>query len=84
MRYLGGEPAFIGEPGTDNGVVICQEFDAAARKSSFLIFEAARVAQGPLTRILLDDLLYLGFHTGFSPEPPIPEMSTLVFCPVRK
>jgi all-trans-8'-apo-beta-carotenal 15,15'-oxygenase len=72
MRYLGGEPVFIGEPGTDNGVVICQEFDAAARKSSFLIFEAARVAHGPVTRIPLDHLLYLGFHAGFSSGPPIP------------
>jgi carotenoid cleavage dioxygenase-like enzyme len=70
MRYLGGEPVFIGEPGTDNGVVICQEFDAGARKSSFLIFEAARVAHGPVTRIPLDDLLYLGFHAGFSAGPP--------------
>jgi len=65
MRYLGGEPVFVGEPGTDEGVVICQEFDAAARKSSFLIFEAAKVAHGPVTRIPLDDLLYLGFHAGF-------------------
>ncbi|PYP90383.1 MAG: hypothetical protein DMG65_11750 [Candidatus Angelobacter sp. Gp1-AA117] len=65
MRYLGGEPVFIGEPGSGNGVVICQEFDAAARKSSFLVFEAARVAPGPVTRIPLDDLLYLGFHAGF-------------------
>jgi all-trans-8'-apo-beta-carotenal 15,15'-oxygenase len=72
MRYLGGEPVFIGEPGTDNGVVICQEFHAAARKSSFLIFEAARVAHGPVTRIPLDHLLYLGFHAGFSSGPPIP------------
>lgn len=69
MRYLGGEPVFIGEPGKDDGVVICQEFDAAALKSSFLIFKAARVAQGPITRILLDDLLYLGFHAGFSAQP---------------
>ncbi|HET9284031.1 MAG TPA: carotenoid oxygenase family protein [Candidatus Angelobacter sp.] len=72
MHYLGGEPVFIGEPGTDDGVVICQEFDAAARKSSFLVFQAARVAHGPVTRILLDDLLYLGFHAGFSAQPGPP------------
>jgi len=65
MRYLGGEPVFIGEPGTDDGVVICQEFDAAARRSSFLVFEAARVARGPVTRIPLNQQIYLGFHAGF-------------------
>ena len=65
MRYLGGEPVFIGEPGTDDGMVICQEFDAAARRSSFLVFEAARVARGPVTRIPLNQQIYLGFHAGF-------------------
>lgn len=65
MRYLGGEPVFIGEPGTDNGVVICQEFDAAARKSSFLMFRSLDVASGPITIIPAEQLVYLPFHAGF-------------------
>jgi all-trans-8'-apo-beta-carotenal 15,15'-oxygenase len=69
MHYLGGEPVFIGVPGTNDGVVICQEFDAVARKSSFLIFKAGRVAHGPITRIPLEKLLYLGFHAEFRGEP---------------
>jgi all-trans-8'-apo-beta-carotenal 15,15'-oxygenase len=65
MHYLGGEPVFIGEPGTDRGVVICQEFDATARKSSFLIFRSFNVACGPMAIIPLGSLLYLPFHAGF-------------------
>ena len=71
MRYLGGEPLFIGPPASDEGVVICQEFDAAQRTSSFLFFEAGQVAQGPIARIPLDQLFYLGFHAAFKPELPI-------------
>ena len=43
-RYLGGEPVFIGDPGGDTGVVICQEFDAAGRKSQFLFFRSDQIA----------------------------------------
>jgi all-trans-8'-apo-beta-carotenal 15,15'-oxygenase len=68
MRYLGGEPVFIGSPGSDEGVVICQEFDAVARKSSFLFFEAARTSRGPVARIPLDGPFYLGFHAAFRPD----------------
>lgn len=74
MRYLGGEPVMVSMPGSKagEGVVICQEFDAQERKSYFLLFDAHRVAEGPITRIPLEQLLYLGFHAAFRPEPPIP------------
>ena len=65
MRYLGGEPVFIAASGTDEGVIICQEFDALARKSAFLVFEAATVAKGPIARIPLEHQLHLGFHAMF-------------------
>jgi all-trans-8'-apo-beta-carotenal 15,15'-oxygenase len=67
LRYLGGEPVFVGEPGSNEGAVICQEFDAGTRKSSFLVFEAARVAKGPIAKIPLEQPLYLGFHAVFKP-----------------
>ena len=71
--YLGGEPIFIGEPGSQNGAVICQEFDAGSKKSYFLIFESQNVRRGPVARILLDHILYLGFHATFWAEMPVPE-----------
>jgi carotenoid cleavage dioxygenase-like enzyme len=72
LRYLGGEPVFAGAPDSDEGVVICQEFDAVERKSYFLVFEASKVSRGPMTRIALDHVLYLGFHASFKPELPCP------------
>ncbi len=73
MRYLGGEPVMISDPGSTagEGVVICQEFDAQERKSSFLVFDARRVTEGPMTRMPQEKLLYLGFHAVFSPEPQV-------------
>jgi len=67
-RYLGGEPVFLAEPGSRNGMVMCQEFDARSGKCQFLLFEAGRVAKGPVTRIPLEGQLYLGFHAAFSPD----------------
>ena len=65
MRYLGGEPVFVGPDGEREGVIICQEFDALARQSSFLIFEAAEVAKGPIARIPVEHQMPLGFHAMF-------------------
>ena len=67
MLYLGGEPVFVGTPGTDEGVIICQEFDARECRSSFVVFDAMGVAKGPIARIRADQLLHLGFHAVFRP-----------------
>lgn len=73
MRYLGGEPVFVGAPNSREGIVLCQEFDAVERRSSFLIFDAGKIADGPVTRISAgSNLLYLGFHAAFMPEPAHP------------
>jgi len=72
MRYLGGEPVFVGEPGSDEGLIICQEFDASVRTSSLLIFRGFHVAGGPLARIHLEHCLYLPFHAGFKPWDQAP------------
>ncbi len=65
LCYLGGEPVFIGEPGSSNGVVICQEFDTRSQTSHFLIFDAHKVSQGPISRIPLQHMVHLGFHAQF-------------------
>jgi carotenoid cleavage dioxygenase-like enzyme len=73
MRYLGGEPVFVGAPSNSGeGVVICQEFDATERKSYFLLFDARHIAGGPITRMPLEQVLYLGFHAAFRPELDAP------------
>ncbi|HXA85845.1 MAG TPA: carotenoid oxygenase family protein, partial [Candidatus Dormibacteraeota bacterium] len=64
-RYLGGEPVFTGAPDSDEGIVICQEFDILDNRSSFLIFHGKNVSSGPIARITLHQLLYLGFHAVF-------------------
>ena len=67
--YLGGEPVFVGGPGSDQGVVICQEFDSHTLKSHFLLFDAHNVGAGATARLTLDHSLYLGFHAAFRAEP---------------
>ena len=66
--YLGGEPVFIGAPGSPEGAVICQEFNARSEKSSFLLFDAYSVSRGPIARLQSHYLLPLGFHASFARE----------------
>jgi len=68
MRYLGGEPVFIAAEGSEDGLIICQEFDAQKRRSSFLLFDAHRVHRGPVAKLSLKQPVYLGFHAIFQPE----------------
>jgi len=68
-HYLGGEPVFIPDPGHEmGGAVICQMFDAEHRSSSFCVFDAFQVAQGPVATLRLRSPIHLGFHTCFEPE----------------
>ena len=69
MRYLGGEPVFIGDPQSADGVILCQEFIAQEQASNFLLFDAHRVGKGPIARIRTNVRLYLGFHAAFKPVP---------------
>jgi all-trans-8'-apo-beta-carotenal 15,15'-oxygenase len=68
MKYLAGEPAFMGDPKSAQGVLLCQEFDASSKKSSFLLFDARKVSSGPITRIVTDQFQHLGFHAVFRPS----------------
>lgn len=65
--YLGGEPVCIPDPGSGQAVVICQEFDALHKGSYFLLFNAQDVSRGPIARIAMKRVLYLGFHAVFQP-----------------
>lgn len=68
-HYLGGEPVFLMDPNNENvGCVICQIFDAEARASAFVIFDAAAVARGPIARLPLRDPLPACFHASYHPE----------------
>jgi all-trans-8'-apo-beta-carotenal 15,15'-oxygenase len=74
MCYLGGEPVFIAAESGNKGVVICQEFDAQARKSSFLLFDAHQARSGPVARLRLESAVYLGFHAVFQPGGHCPSV----------
>ena len=65
-HYLGGEPVFIGNPNDENEeLIICQQFDAETRHGTFLLFDAFRVAQGPVATLHLQNPIHLGFHAFF-------------------
>ncbi len=69
-HYLGGEPIFLPDPADDRrGAVICQQFDAERRRSSFLLFDAHDVARGPVAELRLRRPVHLGFHASFHPAP---------------
>ena len=68
-HYLGGEPIFIPAAlGNEraSGAVICQDFDAAACQSSFIVFDALNVARGPVARLRLPGAIPFGFHASFN------------------
>ena len=53
--YLGGEPVLVPHPHRrEDGVVVCQAFDATERRSEMWLFEARRIAAGPVARLGLE------------------------------
>ncbi|MBC8029078.1 MAG: carotenoid oxygenase family protein [Pyrinomonadaceae bacterium] len=66
-HYLGAEPIFIGGPG-GYGSVICQLFDAENESTAFALFDASRVARGPVALLRLKDPVHLGFHASFNAQ----------------
>ncbi|HEV3058237.1 MAG TPA: carotenoid oxygenase family protein [Vicinamibacterales bacterium] len=66
-HYLGGEPAFVPEPGVPrSGAVVCQFFDAEHTRSSIVVFDAFRIARGPVATIRLPAPMPLLFHSTFA------------------
>jgi carotenoid cleavage dioxygenase-like enzyme len=66
-NYLGGEPIFLKNPDSEQGTIICQNFDAEHEESSFLLFNAQEVRGGPIATLRLEEPIHLGFHAAFSP-----------------
>jgi all-trans-8'-apo-beta-carotenal 15,15'-oxygenase len=66
-QYIGSEPVFIADPRHEtNGVVVVHLFDAAANRSRFAVFDAAKVAAGPIASIELEAPIHLAFHGCFA------------------
>jgi carotenoid cleavage dioxygenase len=63
-HYLGGEPIFIAGR-SEEGAVLCQVFDAENKSSAFALFDASRVARGPIALLRLKEPVPLGFHASF-------------------
>lgn len=69
--YFGGEPIFLGDPADrSKGSVICQQFDAERVRSSFLLFDAYNVSEGPVAELKLKHPVPLNFHASFNPDDP--------------
>lgn len=66
--YLGGEPLFVPGPSADAGALLCPLFDAAARRSRLLVFDAFEVAAGPHAEVHLEAPVQLGFHAAFEAD----------------
>lgn len=64
-EYLGGEPVFVPNPdGSGQGAVIVEHLIPGAN-SEFLVFDAARVARGPIAILPLTHAIHPGFHASF-------------------
>ncbi len=68
-KYVGGEPVFIPDPKAENeGVVICQIFDAENLTTAFALFDANNVKAGAVALLKLKKPVSFGFHASFEPE----------------
>ncbi len=75
--YFGAEPIFLGDPADQGaGAVICQQFDAESVRSSFLVFDAYHVAEGPVAELKLKHPVPLNFHASFNPDDPAARQRT--------
>jgi all-trans-8'-apo-beta-carotenal 15,15'-oxygenase len=65
--YLCGEPVVVADPSeTSRSALICQLFDADSVTSSFVVFDAFSIGQGPVATIRLPSPIHFGFHACFS------------------
>lgn len=65
--YLGGEPVFLPGPSGTGGFILCEQFDAAADRVDFVLFDAFDVAAGPRVRMPLPHKIPPGFHAAWAP-----------------
>lgn len=72
---FGSETAFAartGSQGEDDGYLITMTTDMNADRSECLVFDAARVADGPLARIRLPERVCSGTHSTWAPGAALP------------
>lgn len=66
-HYFGGEPLCVVNPSDpEDALVIVEHIDAVSDRAEILLFEAARVAGGPVARLGLRHKIHPGFHTSFA------------------
>jgi carotenoid cleavage dioxygenase-like enzyme len=69
LHYFGGEPFFVPHPSRqDEGVVVCQLFDAEHGRSSFVVFDAFNLSAGPIATLRAPSAVPLLFHSLFHPD----------------
>ncbi len=70
-QYLAGEPLMAADPASERGgALLCPLFDAERRASRVLLFDAERVAAGPLAVLPLAAPVPPSFHASFAPLVP--------------
>lgn len=68
-QFCGAEPVFVASPDSSTeGTLICQLIETENGRSSFALFDAGRVSQGPIAEIPLKSPLHFGFHASFAPD----------------
>ncbi len=66
-QYLGGEPLHVSNPADpEEAVVVIELIDTQRDKAEIVLFEARRVARGPIARLGLRHKIHPGFHTSFN------------------
>ncbi|MBW2707169.1 MAG: carotenoid oxygenase family protein [Deltaproteobacteria bacterium] len=71
------EPVFVPKPGfkysadtkAESGWLLTEVYDGGKHKTLLAIFEAERIADGPVAQAYLDDALPLGFHGYWHSQP---------------
>jgi all-trans-8'-apo-beta-carotenal 15,15'-oxygenase len=67
-HYLAGEPVYAGNPSDGSeAVVLCQMVDVVKQRSSFALFDASNLREGPVSTICLDRPIPPAFHAAFEP-----------------
>lgn len=71
-RVFTNEPVFVPDPartGEDAGWLLVELYDGDSRKSSLAVLDAARIADGPIVRVLLEHHVPVSFHGSWRPAP---------------
>lgn len=67
-HYLGGEPVFLPRPGSREGLVLTQLFDAEQSRTYFVLFDAFDIERGPIVRLQAPRPVPPLFHASFYPR----------------